>query len=58
MQRSESLYIDGKWRAASNGASFTVINPALGEPVDQLASAPERDVDAAVLPQCGSLGSR
>jgi acyl-CoA reductase-like NAD-dependent aldehyde dehydrogenase len=28
MQRSDSLYIDGKWRSASNGATFMVINPA------------------------------
>jgi succinate-semialdehyde dehydrogenase/glutarate-semialdehyde dehydrogenase len=48
MQRSDSLYVDGKWRAASNGATFTVINPATEEPLGQMASATEQDVDAAI----------
>ena len=48
MQRSDSLYIDGKWRSASNGATFTVINPATEEPLGQMASATEQDVDAAI----------
>ena len=48
MQRSDSLYIDGKWRAASGGATFTVINPATEEPLGQMASATEQDVDAAI----------
>jgi succinate-semialdehyde dehydrogenase/glutarate-semialdehyde dehydrogenase len=48
MQRSDSLYIDGKWGAASNGATFTVINPATEEPLGQMASATEQDVDAAI----------
>ena len=41
MQRSDSLYMDSRWRAASNGATVMVINPAIGEFSDQLASAPE-----------------
>ena len=48
MQKTDSLYIDGKWRAASNGATFTVINPATEEPLGQMASATEQDVDAAI----------
>jgi len=48
MPRPDSLYIDGQWRAASNGATFTVINPATEEPLGQMASATEQDVDAAI----------
>src|SRR5215471_11128760 len=48
MPRPDSLYIDGQWRAASNGATFTVINPATEEPLGQMASATEQDVDAAL----------
>ncbi len=46
MQQSDSLYIDGKRRAASNGATFTVINPATEEPLGQVTSAIEQDVGA------------
>lgn len=48
MRRSESLYIDGTWRAASSGATVTVINPATEESLVQMASATEQDVDAAI----------
>jgi succinate-semialdehyde dehydrogenase/glutarate-semialdehyde dehydrogenase len=59
MQRSDSLYIDSKWRAASNGATFTIINPATEEPLGQMASATEQDVDAAIAAaQKGSTSSR
>jgi len=40
MRRSESLYIDGKWRAASGGATFTVIISATAEPLRQMAMHP------------------
>ena len=33
MQRSDSLYIDGKRRAASNGATFTAIISATDAPL-------------------------
>lgn len=48
MHRSDSLYIDGAWRGASNGGTFSVINPATEEPLAQLANATEQDVDAAI----------
>lgn len=48
MYRADGLYIDGKWRKASNGASFTVINPATEEPLGQVANATVADVDAAI----------
>ncbi len=56
MQRSDSLYVDDKLRAASSGATFTVINPATEEPLVQMAAATEQDVDAAIAAaQRGSL---
>jgi succinate-semialdehyde dehydrogenase/glutarate-semialdehyde dehydrogenase len=48
MYRPDGLYIDSKWRAASNGATFTVINPATEEPLGQVPNATEADVDAAI----------
>ena len=48
MPRPDSLYIDGQWRTASNSATFTVINPATEEPLGQMASATEQDVDGAI----------
>ena len=57
MQRSDGLYIDGKWRTASSGATYTVINPATEEPLGQITSATEQDVDVAIAAaQRGSLG--
>jgi len=47
MQRSDSLYIDGKWRAASGGATSRH-QSATEEPLGQMASASEQDVDAAI----------
>ena len=41
-------YIGGKWRPAADGATFTVLNPALDEPVAEVAAASKRDIDAAV----------
>jgi len=48
MQNSNSLYIGGAWRAASNGGTFAVVNPATEEPLAQLANATDADVDAAI----------
>ena len=42
-----SLFIEGQWRAAS-GESFTVYNPALGEPLATVASASGAEVLAAL----------
>jgi acyl-CoA reductase-like NAD-dependent aldehyde dehydrogenase len=41
-------YIDGKWGPADDGATFTVLNPARGEPVAEVAAGAKHDVDDAV----------
>jgi betaine-aldehyde dehydrogenase len=45
--RSE-LYIDGKWKASSDGGTFEVINPATEAVIHHIAGATAEDVDAAV----------
>jgi aldehyde dehydrogenase (NAD+) len=42
------LFIDGKWRAASDGRVEPTINPATEEPWAQVAAAGPADVDLAV----------
>ena len=42
------LYIDGKWKPASDGAVYKTTNPANGEVLAQCAEATKEDVDAAV----------
>lgn len=45
--RSE-LYIDGKWKASSDGGTVEVINPATEAVIHHIAAATSEDVDAAV----------
>ncbi len=42
------LYIDGTWRDASAGRTFTVYEPATGLPLANVASGSAADVDSAV----------
>jgi betaine-aldehyde dehydrogenase len=42
------LYLDGEWRDAADGGTFALENPATEERIADVASATERDVDAAV----------
>jgi betaine-aldehyde dehydrogenase len=42
------LFIDGDWREPVAGGRFTVLNPATGQPVAEVASADADDVDRAV----------
>jgi aldehyde dehydrogenase (NAD+) len=42
------LLIDGQWRAAEDGATWTHVHPATGEEVGQFAIAGAGDVDRAV----------
>ncbi|HEX4705488.1 MAG TPA: aldehyde dehydrogenase family protein [Pseudonocardiaceae bacterium] len=42
------LYVDGTWRAAEDGATWTHKHPATGETVGRFAVAGDADVDAAV----------
>jgi acyl-CoA reductase-like NAD-dependent aldehyde dehydrogenase len=42
------LFIDGEYVAASNGETFTSINPATGQPVADIAKGSLQDIDKAV----------
>ncbi len=44
----KSNYIGGEWRPAASGATDTVLNPATGTAIDEVASSGADDVDAAV----------
>ncbi|MFI7483972.1 NAD-dependent succinate-semialdehyde dehydrogenase [Kocuria sp. M1R5S2] len=44
----KGLLIDGRWRDASDGATFDVENPATGEVIATLASATREDAQAAM----------
>ena len=46
--REGHLYIDGEWRAASDGATFAVVNPADESHVGTAAQATAADVSSAV----------
>ena len=48
MTRFEGLSIDGKRRESTGGETASVINPATGEAIAQVASAAPADVDRAV----------
>jgi betaine-aldehyde dehydrogenase len=45
---THDLFIQGKWVPAQTGETFEVMNPAVTEPIAQVAKAGERDVDDAV----------
>ncbi|HWI21589.1 MAG TPA: aldehyde dehydrogenase family protein [Baekduia sp.] len=42
------LFIDGEWRDASDGGTFTSVNPATEAEIGQIAAATAADVDLAV----------
>ena len=42
------LFIAGVWRAASDGGTITIINPATGEPIADLPVATPADLDEAL----------
>jgi acyl-CoA reductase-like NAD-dependent aldehyde dehydrogenase len=42
------LWIDGRWRPSSTGATFQTVNPTTGEPLYTVAAASAEDVDDAV----------
>ncbi len=48
LQEKYGLFIDGEWRAATDGATFETRNPATGEVLASCAQATEYDVDLAV----------
>jgi succinate-semialdehyde dehydrogenase/glutarate-semialdehyde dehydrogenase len=45
---AESLYINGKWRAAASGETFDVTNPATGEVLARVAVGEREDVREAI----------
>ncbi|WP_049904155.1 aldehyde dehydrogenase [Halococcus agarilyticus] len=45
---TDTLYVDGAWREASGGGSIPVTNPATEEPIADVRSASEADVEAAL----------
>ncbi|TQC37720.1 aldehyde dehydrogenase family protein, partial [Rhodococcus sp. WS4] len=47
-ETATQLFIGGQWRAASDGGSFTDLNPATGRPLAQIASGTAQDIDDAV----------
>lgn len=48
LQDEYGLFINGEWRPASDGATFTAKNPATGEELAKCAQATKKDLDYAV----------
>ncbi len=46
--RVGELFIEGKWVAAADGGTFSVVDPATEEVIGDVASAASDDVDAAI----------
>ncbi|MET7400591.1 NAD-dependent succinate-semialdehyde dehydrogenase [Dactylosporangium sp. NPDC005572] len=44
----DSIYVNGKWRAAAAGATFVVTNPATGEPLATVADGGRDDAREAI----------
>jgi succinate-semialdehyde dehydrogenase/glutarate-semialdehyde dehydrogenase len=44
----DGLFINGQWRAAEDGATLTVVDPATGQVVKEIASASVSDGQAAI----------
>lgn len=49
------LYIDGEWRAAGSGATFTVTDPATGTTIGEVADGGAEDARAAVDAAAGAF---
>ena len=48
LERPQSLYIDGKWRAPAVPEPITVLNPSTGEPLSSIGGAGTEEVNDAV----------
>lgn len=48
MYQDVTLFIDGRWRAASGGRTLPVVNPATGDTVGTVAHADRKDLDQAL----------
>nr|HQV19783.1 aldehyde dehydrogenase family protein [Gordonia sp. (in: high G+C Gram-positive bacteria)] len=42
-------YIGGEWLPAASGQTFTVVNPATGDPLTEVAAGDAEDIDRAVV---------
>ncbi len=48
MYQDVTLFIDGRWRAASGGRTLPVVNPATGDTIGTVAHADRKDLDQAL----------
>ena len=48
MYSDVQLFIDGAWRPAVSGKTLTVLNPATGEAIGNVAHAEKADLDLAL----------
>jgi betaine-aldehyde dehydrogenase len=48
MDKSTTLFLDGKWVTALSGATRDIVDPATGRVIEQVAEAGAEDVDLAV----------
>ncbi len=48
LQRQHTHFIDGAYRVSASERRITIINPANGEPIAQVAAADTQDIEAAV----------
>ena len=53
----DSLFIDGQWRPAADGATFDVTDPATGQVIKTIASATVADGRAAMDAACAAFQS-
>ncbi len=52
------LFYQGDYRAAASGDTFSVVNPATGETLAEVARGAKRDVDARWRAPCGVRARR
>jgi acyl-CoA reductase-like NAD-dependent aldehyde dehydrogenase len=52
------LLIGGEWRDAKSGKTFQTINPAIAEPITDIADADAEDVDLAVVAARAALAGK
>jgi succinate-semialdehyde dehydrogenase / glutarate-semialdehyde dehydrogenase len=53
---AETLYIDGKWAEATDGATFEVTDPATGEVIAHVADAGQADAELALDAAVAAFG--
>ena len=48
MAEVKKMFIDGEWVLSSSGDSYTLINPATGEPLAEVTKATREDTQRAI----------